>query len=214
MAQPFRYTGREWDAASELYHYRARQYDPETGKFLQEDPIGMLIGISNNTRYIYPNPNYDEILKFVKQAPILAFGPDFNLNLHRYVGSNPVNFVDGSGHFQVGLSYIGRVKWGISKGIGSARLSVVMLGVIAKRQSSRAVSAIARTARNSGPCAAAFAAGYGIEGFGLDMGGGDVDAFARRQLDKCYESGVWVRATQEAAIEILTGMFNGGGPPT
>ena len=64
VAQPFRYTGREWDQATELYHYRARQYDPETGRFLQEDPIGFAAG---------------------------------DLNLQRYVGSNPLRYTDPSG---------------------------------------------------------------------------------------------------------------------
>ena len=42
--QPFRYTGREWDEATGLTHYRARAYDPATGRFLQEDPIWFLAG--------------------------------------------------------------------------------------------------------------------------------------------------------------------------
>ena len=54
--QPFRYTGREYDAATELYHYRARQYDPETGKFLQEDPIWFEAGDLNIYRYVINNP--------------------------------------------------------------------------------------------------------------------------------------------------------------
>ena len=56
IAQPFRYTGREYDEATELYHYRARQYDPETGKFLQEDPIGFAGGDLNLQRYVGNNP--------------------------------------------------------------------------------------------------------------------------------------------------------------
>ena len=34
----FRFTGREEDAESGLYHYRARAYDPAAGRFLQPDP--------------------------------------------------------------------------------------------------------------------------------------------------------------------------------
>jgi len=37
---PFRYTGRKFDAETGLYFYRARYYDPETGRFIQVDPIG------------------------------------------------------------------------------------------------------------------------------------------------------------------------------
>lgn len=39
LANPFRYTGREFDSETGLYYYRARYYDPSTGRFLNEDPI-------------------------------------------------------------------------------------------------------------------------------------------------------------------------------
>jgi RHS repeat-associated protein len=35
----YRFTGREWDAESGLYYYRARYYDAVLGRFLQKDPI-------------------------------------------------------------------------------------------------------------------------------------------------------------------------------
>lgn len=38
--QPFRYTGRRYDAETGLYYYRARYYSHELGRFLQVDPIG------------------------------------------------------------------------------------------------------------------------------------------------------------------------------
>ncbi|WP_417483944.1 RHS repeat-associated core domain-containing protein [Maricaulis salignorans] len=37
---PFRYTGRRFDAESGLYYYRARYYWPQIGRFLETDPIG------------------------------------------------------------------------------------------------------------------------------------------------------------------------------
>ena len=37
---PFRYTGQKLDAETGLYYYKARYYDPQTGRFLQTDPIG------------------------------------------------------------------------------------------------------------------------------------------------------------------------------
>ncbi len=46
FAQPFRYTGREWDAETGLYYYRARYYDSTTGRFLSEDPIDFAGGIN------------------------------------------------------------------------------------------------------------------------------------------------------------------------
>ncbi|MDD3597415.1 RHS repeat-associated core domain-containing protein, partial [Sulfuricurvum sp.] len=60
---PYRYTGREYDAP-DLYYYRARYYDPTIGRFITSDPIGYLSG-------------------------------DFNF--YRYVGNDPVNFIDPLG---------------------------------------------------------------------------------------------------------------------
>jgi RHS repeat-associated protein len=39
LTNPFQYTGRELDSETGLYYYRARYYDPTTGRFLSEDPI-------------------------------------------------------------------------------------------------------------------------------------------------------------------------------
>jgi len=36
----FMFTGREFDKDTGLYHYRARYYHPEIGRFLQTDPVG------------------------------------------------------------------------------------------------------------------------------------------------------------------------------
>jgi RHS repeat-associated protein len=40
LVNPFQYTGREMDAETGMYYYRARYYDPSSGRFLGEDPIG------------------------------------------------------------------------------------------------------------------------------------------------------------------------------
>jgi RHS repeat-associated protein len=55
FVQPFRYTGREWDAETGLYYYRARYYDPAVGRFLNEDPIGFKGG-NNFYAYVGNNP--------------------------------------------------------------------------------------------------------------------------------------------------------------
>lgn len=49
------YTGREWDAEANLYYYRARWYDPQSGRFISEDPIGLDGGI-NLYAYVDNNP--------------------------------------------------------------------------------------------------------------------------------------------------------------
>ena len=56
IVQPFTYTGRERDAESGLYYYRARYYDPQTSRFLSEDPIGFDAGDQNLYRYVLSNP--------------------------------------------------------------------------------------------------------------------------------------------------------------
>ena len=54
----YSYTGRELDAETGLYYYRARYYDPAIGRFLQEDPIGFNGGDLNLYAYVASNaPN-------------------------------------------------------------------------------------------------------------------------------------------------------------
>ncbi len=40
VTNPFTYTGREYDAKSGLYYNRARYYEPATGSFISQDPLG------------------------------------------------------------------------------------------------------------------------------------------------------------------------------
>jgi RHS repeat-associated protein len=55
IANPYTYTGREYDAESGLYYYRFRYYDASVGRFLSEDPIGFAGGINFYT-YVGNNP--------------------------------------------------------------------------------------------------------------------------------------------------------------
>jgi len=50
------YAGYFFDAETGLYHVRNRQYQADTGKFLQRDPIGYAAGDSNLTRYVGSSP--------------------------------------------------------------------------------------------------------------------------------------------------------------
>jgi RHS repeat-associated protein len=45
LVNSFRYTGREFDSEANLYYYRARYYDPNAGRFLNEDPIRFFGGV-------------------------------------------------------------------------------------------------------------------------------------------------------------------------
>jgi RHS repeat-associated protein len=50
------FTGREWDAEANLYYYRNRWYDPQEGRFISADPIGLGGGI-NPYAYVANNPH-------------------------------------------------------------------------------------------------------------------------------------------------------------
>jgi len=51
----FQYTAREFDAETSLYFYRARYYDPLTGRFASEDPIRFRGGVDFYT-YVFNRP--------------------------------------------------------------------------------------------------------------------------------------------------------------
>ncbi len=53
LVNSFRYTGRESDAETGLYYYRARYYDPSSGRFLSEDPIRFSGMDLNLYRYVW-----------------------------------------------------------------------------------------------------------------------------------------------------------------
>ena len=55
LTNPFQYTGREFDSETNLYYYRARYYDPSTGRFLSEDESGFHDG-ANFYRYVHNDP--------------------------------------------------------------------------------------------------------------------------------------------------------------
>lgn len=54
LEQPFAFTGRETDLESGLYYYRARYYDPAIGRFISEDPLGIVAGLN---LYVYVDSN-------------------------------------------------------------------------------------------------------------------------------------------------------------
>ena len=56
VANPFGFTGREWDSESGLYFFRARYYDPQAGRFVSEDPLGLDSGDTNGYRYVFNSP--------------------------------------------------------------------------------------------------------------------------------------------------------------
>lgn len=56
LANPFLFTGREWEPALGLYYYRARYYDPALGRFISPDPLpGRVKDPATLNRYVYAN---------------------------------------------------------------------------------------------------------------------------------------------------------------
>ena len=52
---PHQFTGRQYDSESGLYHYRARAYSSGIGRFMQQDPAGMIDGVNLYT-YVGNDP--------------------------------------------------------------------------------------------------------------------------------------------------------------
>lgn len=81
---PYFFTGREWDRLDngllKLYYYRARSYDPQTGRFLQRDPLGV------NPAGGIQNP-FDVSLQYLE-----------SFDLYEYVNSNPNRDYDPFGY--------------------------------------------------------------------------------------------------------------------
>jgi len=55
LINSFQYTGRDYDAETGLRYYRARYYEPQSGRFLSEDPLGFGAG-DNFYPYVLNNP--------------------------------------------------------------------------------------------------------------------------------------------------------------
>jgi RHS repeat-associated protein len=54
-APGYSFTGREWDPEVGLYYYRSRNYSAEVGRFISEDPAGLVAGL-NRYAYVHSNP--------------------------------------------------------------------------------------------------------------------------------------------------------------
>lgn len=103
LRQPFAFTGREWDASTGLYYYRARYYDPVLGRFLSLDPLPPKIGdplTLNPYLYVRNNPvrfvdplgassldeglpaSFSGLIEFARQPPKPAVSPQNSLVTH------------------------------------------------------------------------------------------------------------------------------------
>ena len=88
---PFRYRGYYYDSSIGLYYLNSRYYDPETGRFLNEDLIS----------YLEPE----------------TIG---GINLYAYCLNDPVNNIDPSGHLVISLILTLGVAAGVGAVVGVA----------------------------------------------------------------------------------------------
>ena len=89
-ANPLRYRGYVYDEETGLYYVSSRYYDPEIGRFINADDVGLLG----------------------------ANGDFASLNLFAYCGNNPVSRADSNGHFW--NTVIGAVAGAIVGGFSAA----------------------------------------------------------------------------------------------
>jgi len=81
IGNPYMFTGRRFDLETGLYYYRARYYDPDTGRFLQTDPIGYGDGINwynycGNNPLNFTDPSGSVRLKVTGEYMITAWDND------------------------------------------------------------------------------------------------------------------------------------------
>jgi RHS repeat-associated protein len=106
---PYRFTGKERDAETDLYYYEARYLDSKTGRWLSTDPA--------LADYIPGAPVDDEARK--RNASLPGVGGVFNtvnLHLYHYAGNNPVKYIDPDG--RTDWDMLGKGLLNVYNGVG------------------------------------------------------------------------------------------------
>ncbi len=72
VGNPYLYTGREYESEIDMYFYRSRYYNHETGRFITTDPIGFAGG-NNLYNYVSNNPinSVDPFGLFLRDSDIV-----------------------------------------------------------------------------------------------------------------------------------------------
>ncbi len=90
ISNPYTYTAREFDPETGLFYYRARMYDPQLARFLQEDKL--LLGL-----LLPSGPVGNASVSLAPLVLQLLKGNPQNLNAFAYVNNNPINRIDPFG---------------------------------------------------------------------------------------------------------------------
>ena len=77
-----RFPGQYYDVETELHYNYFRDYDPETGRYIQSDPIGLNGGINT---YIYGKMNPLKHIDPTGQSPLLVMGAETGAALGTFV---------------------------------------------------------------------------------------------------------------------------------
>jgi RHS repeat-associated protein len=101
----FAFTGREWDAETGLYYYRARYYEPQSSRFLTNDPSGFAAGTN--------------FYRYVNNTPLRAIDPS-GLDII-VIENGPTGLLSNpAGHTAVAISGHGVYSYGNSTKLGSS----------------------------------------------------------------------------------------------
>ncbi len=65
----FKFAGMEYDSATGIYYDHARYYDPNTGRFVSQDPKGFAAGDTNLYRYVANRPVSDTDVTGLQDSP-------------------------------------------------------------------------------------------------------------------------------------------------
>lgn len=113
----YTYTGRETDGLG-VYYYRARYYNPTTGRFISEDPLGFLSGI-NGYVYVDDDPmDFNDPFGMDKNAPPPSPPPQ-NCSASPGPSDTEKRFKQaGKGLLNLGIG-VGKMAGGIALAVGT-----------------------------------------------------------------------------------------------